>query len=121
MRSAAAGLLVLVIAALSPTTASAAPPSLFLDINASGKGSSPRGMVAMGGNVFFSASDPDHGRELWTTDGTPGGTALVKDIRPGSKGSGAHGFTVVNGKIVAIDVLVDPERLLALDLSDFLD
>ena len=41
----------------------------------------------MGGRVFFSATDGVHGWELWQSDGTPGGTRLVKDLRPGPFGS----------------------------------
>jgi ELWxxDGT repeat protein len=37
--------------------------------------------------VYFAASDPVHGEELWATDGTPAGTALVRDIAPGFLGS----------------------------------
>jgi ELWxxDGT repeat protein len=37
-----------------------------------------------GGIVVFVASDQTHGAELWRTDGTPDGTVLVKDIRPGA-------------------------------------
>jgi len=36
-----------------------------------------------GGRVFFSAYDAAHGQELWVSDGTPAGTALVSDINPG--------------------------------------
>jgi ELWxxDGT repeat protein len=36
---------------------------------------------------MFSANDGVHGYELWITDGTAGGTAMVKDIRPGARGS----------------------------------
>jgi ELWxxDGT repeat protein len=35
------------------------------------------------GLVFFAAQDALHGQELWRTDGTPEGTALVADIAPG--------------------------------------
>jgi len=34
--------------------------------------------------ALFAAEDPDHGMELWKTDGTPGGTTLVADIVPGT-------------------------------------
>jgi ELWxxDGT repeat protein len=33
-------------------------------------------------SVFFAADDGVHGLELWGTDGTPGGTVMVKDIHP---------------------------------------
>ena len=39
------------------------------------------------GEVFLYAVDATHGSELWRTDGTTGGTSLVKDIQPGSAGS----------------------------------
>jgi ELWxxDGT repeat protein len=34
--------------------------------------------------LYFSASSEDTGRELWKSDGTEGGTVLVKDIHPTS-------------------------------------
>lgn len=39
------------------------------------------------GQFFFSVWDITHGRELWISDGTVGGTTLVKDINPGSANS----------------------------------
>ncbi len=35
------------------------------------------------GNLYFTADDGVHGREIWKTDGTPEGTALLKDLVPG--------------------------------------
>ena len=37
--------------------------------------------------VFFFADDGEHGFELWKTDGTSPGTAMVKDINPGPSSS----------------------------------
>ncbi|HWL69379.1 MAG TPA: hypothetical protein VNS22_13480 [Geminicoccus sp.] len=38
------------------------------------------------GRALFVATDGTHGFELWVTDGTEAGTALVKDILPGTDG-----------------------------------
>lgn len=37
--------------------------------------------------VLFFATDATHGRELWITDGTEGGTSLLKDINSGTNSS----------------------------------
>ena len=44
-------------------------------------------LVGGGAFVFFSAWDPDHGLELWRSDGTSGGTFPLADILPGPEGS----------------------------------
>jgi ELWxxDGT repeat protein len=41
------------------------------------------GLTPSGGAVYFSASDPSRGMELWKTDGA-GGATLVRDISPGA-------------------------------------
>ena len=62
--------------------------------------------VEFEGSLWFAAEDPEHGRELWKSDGTPGGTELVKDINP--NGSSEPGlmedasertFAVVNDQL----------------------
>lgn len=45
------------------------------------------------GLVYLGADDSVHGRELWRTDGTPGGTELVADLNPGAGSSAPWGFT----------------------------
>lgn len=37
------------------------------------------------GKFFLSATTEDEGNELWISDGTPGGTVMVKDINPGEE------------------------------------
>lgn len=43
----------------------------------------PSDLTALSSVVVFIANDGVHGREIWKTDGTPAGTALVRDVRPG--------------------------------------
>ncbi|MCP4202644.1 MAG: hypothetical protein GY769_12000 [bacterium] len=58
-------------------------PRLVKDLNTSGDGSGAFLRAEMGGHIYLVASEPDHGRELWKTDGTEEGTTLVKDVWPG--------------------------------------
>ena len=44
----------------------------------------PHGLTSANGMLFFIADDGDHGSELWVSNGTAAGTAMVKDIVPGS-------------------------------------
>ncbi len=44
-------------------------------------------LVTMNGKVYFFADDNSSGIELWSSDGTAAGTAMVKDIYPGSGSS----------------------------------
>ncbi len=44
------------------------------------KHSKPRNLIAYKGEVYFSADDSIHGRELWKTSGEANGTVMVKDI-----------------------------------------
>lgn len=67
------------------------------EVNAS---SYPGMMRVVGDVMYFQASIPTAtGDELWRTDGTAAGTALVKDIRPGPQSSGVRYLTNVNGRL----------------------
>jgi ELWxxDGT repeat protein len=56
-------------------------------------------VTPLGGAVFFRAADPDHGTELWRTDGTPEGTRLVADLVPGPGSSDPQGLTAAGGRL----------------------
>ncbi len=43
----------------------------------------PTRFVVLGGRALFAVDDGIHGNELWATDGTAAGTAMVADICPG--------------------------------------
>lgn len=49
------------------------------------------------GTLFFPASDPAHGSELWTSTGTAGSTRLVRDIQLGAAGSNIGLIKALNG------------------------
>jgi ELWxxDGT repeat protein len=51
------------------------------------------------GKLFFRSSSSLNGFELFVSDGTSGGTRLVKDIVPGINGSGPNGLMEMNGKL----------------------
>jgi ELWxxDGT repeat protein len=53
--------------------------------------------VRVGGHLFFPADDGASGIELWMTDGTTGGTVLVKDILAGSSGAFPQNLTSAKG------------------------
>src|SRR5438552_3475935 len=74
-------------------------PYLVKDINTATDDSSPDGLTDVNGTLFFVASDPTNGRELWKSDGTAAGTVLVKDIDPDSGSASRSELTDVNGTL----------------------
>jgi ELWxxDGT repeat protein len=57
-------------------------------------------LTNINGTLFFTLGwDNDYGAELWKSDGTMAGTMMVKDIFPGTTGSGPLHLTPVNGKL----------------------
>ena len=73
--------------------------TLLRDIAPGSGGSLPynlRQAAALGGSLYFAARSGDtQGTEVWRTNGTPAGTALVKDVYPGASSSNPNGFRVL--------------------------
>jgi ELWxxDGT repeat protein len=61
-------------------------------------GSLASGGVASG-KVYFSATDGEHGLELWESDGTAAGTRLVQDIAPGTASSNPEQIVATGDKL----------------------
>lgn len=78
------------------TDGTAAGTGLFIDACPGACGSVSMnvfGRIApAAGGLFFTADDGVHGLELWFTDGTAGGTRLVRDIVPGLRGADPSTF-----------------------------
>lgn len=55
--------------------------------------------VPGGRTIFFIARGGVHGSELWTSDGTPGGTRLVIDLRPGDRSGEIDDLTWFQGRL----------------------
>jgi len=69
-------------------------------------GSNPREYTSLGDTVYFAATEPTGGRELWRTDGTEAGTWRVADIAPGTASSNPAELTALDG--VLYFVATDP-------------
>src|SRR6185295_15110868 len=57
--------------------------------------STPSQMVQMDSVFYFAATDGIHGTELWRSNGTAGGTWMVKDINPSTLFDGISGTCYV--------------------------
>jgi ELWxxDGT repeat protein len=73
-------------------------PHMVLDINTTPQSSNPTDIVAVGTTTYFAANDGIHGIQLWKSDGTVAGTAMVKDINPHGD-SNPSKLTNVNGEL----------------------
>lgn len=59
----------------------------------------PRNLTATASGLFFTIDDDVHGNELWRTDGSTAGTAMVEDVAPGAPGSSPSELTAVEGAV----------------------
>jgi ELWxxDGT repeat protein len=71
---------------------------LVKDINPGDHGFDVNSEVAFANRyLVFDAFDPSHGYEPWTSDGSSGGTKLLRDVFVGDTGSNPRMFTYLNG------------------------
>jgi ELWxxDGT repeat protein len=62
-------------------------------------GLNPIKLAPLGGTLYFNVTDGAHGIELWATDGTAAGTAMVADILPGPQSSAPGGLTAAGDRL----------------------
>lgn len=70
-----------------------------VDAQPYGEDPTPAWMVVLGDRIFFPGWDFEHGRELWTSDGTPEGTQLLLDLVPGPESSDPTWLIVAHGRL----------------------
>ncbi len=73
-------------------------------------------MVALGNNVYFAFSDNTHGIELWKSDGTAAGTAMLKDITAGPQSSSPMNFAVAGNNVFF--TVTNPDTYISLWKTD---
>lgn len=61
---------------------------------------SPSHLTSAAGRLFFVTADPEHGEELWTSDGTAAGTRMVRDINPGAADSTPSGLSPADDRLL---------------------
>jgi ELWxxDGT repeat protein len=71
----------------------------MMDISPGLKASEPSELTVVGGTLFFTADDGEHGRELWRSDGTATGTMLSEDLEPGLTGASPEELTSIDGHL----------------------
>ncbi len=77
--------------------------TLIKDINAGSESSNPANFILYNDKVYFTAYDPTHGEEIWSTDGTEAGTTLAIETIDGTDPSSGYGtgtmIAALNGKL----------------------
>jgi ELWxxDGT repeat protein len=68
--------------------------------------------TVLGNRVFFVALSDLFGQELWSSDGTENGTAIVKDVYPNTGSSYIQELTIMNGALYFVATGSDSRRTL---------
>ena len=95
------------------SVSAAQPAAIVKDIRQSsdaGPGAFAAGIGTVGDSFFFVGCDDRHGCELWTSDGTPVGSRMVADLRPGV-GSGFPDVAPTGSSVVTIPSAVVGTRI----------
>src|SRR5262249_39806300 len=61
-------------------------------------------LVTVGSKAYFIGDDGAHGKESWSSDGTPENTGMVADVNPGAGGfdDTGYGFSHVESALTAV-------------------
>jgi ELWxxDGT repeat protein len=96
-------LIILLLSCAISFIASAQSVGLLKDINTvtTNNASNPQSFASIGSIMCFAATT-DLGTELWISDGTNGGTILLKDINPGNASGDVSKLITYNGVIYFI-------------------
>src|SRR5690349_1202147 len=82
-----------------PVLADPLTPQLVKDINPGAANSNPGKLTMVDGMVYFVATTPASGTELWRSIGTTRGTSLVDDIKAGAGDSDIRELKEVSGTL----------------------
>lgn len=105
-----AGALLVVCLLIAARRAPAQIPYLVRDVaTAPSDSSTPYAFCGLNGLVVFAAYHPQYGYEPWVSDGTPGGTHLLRDINPGlADGLPRSGSTLALNQLGDTDTIFMP-------------
>jgi ELWxxDGT repeat protein len=79
-----------------------APEAVFFYQFPNGHEALPLPELAAGSRMVFTVDDGVHGIEPWTTDGTPAGTRLLRDVCPGACSSNPLERATVGSRLIFI-------------------
>lgn len=89
------------------TDGTEAGTQMVINMRADGGGilysGNPMALTTYNSKIYFSAADDTHGQELFMTDGTAGGTQLVKDMRPGPDPGVPYEIVIYNGLLYILN------------------
>lgn len=75
-------------------------PQLVKDINTAPAHANPDNKYVLNGVMYFTATDNQHGTEIWKTDGTTANTVLLKDVLEGPSSSSPTLFTSIGNTLL---------------------